>query len=860
MSGPAVYQPESERRSGVTTRPRTPIPKRTYLTGLAIIAFLVIPLSLTPVFLSSNAGLLATVQVGAGVVLLGTGFWYAYRTLYAPLERSMDHLSDSLLGLQPDSAPAWSPAFGLPVIDRISEHVHGVVRHLRREIERLLHEAMMDPICGSFNMRYLETHGPKVYLEATRTAQPISLLMVSVHQVGAVVETMGYVAGNKVLRYAADLIKTSLRPSDQLVRLHGGEFLVLMPHTPVVQAVAVGKEIATALAAGAVHVGPLNGPDRPVMLAASIGAVSTWLGKWRSFWDLTMAARQAMRHAGPHQVEVWQPNLPASVIREGFAQQMSTQFGKNLHAVLLRLLTSPDPDTVLRVMLEASLEVCGADYGAVFRFDQKERVLRYSISVGVPPDLDRKQRDRPPWRFGEERGITGLVAQIGQPLYLPNVLADPRWTGSSQRIQSAIWVPLVIGPEVFGVFNVLSHRVDGLTQEGREFVITMAGYATLTLERQARRQELEEALDLERSLTSAVRLMEEARDPEAIGRAGLEQGLRRSGMDVGAFFVVDDEAIRLAWTTGRTDSRSPGVLQSAGHSYESGAIGEAVRGNRPVFLDNYPSSSLAETRWVEAGIGSLAAVPLSEGDKVVGVLALFALGRKVSLAPTLRTWLESLAIRMTNAYAQSQAVRRAEAHREEALAVVGRALELRDYETQGHTERVARLAVLMARRVSPDPEFEQGVYWGALLHDIGKLAVPDPILRKPGPLTPEERGQMQHHAAAGAEIARRLGFLPQSTIDVVQHHHERWDGTGYPDGLAAEQIPLAARLFAVVDCYDALRSARPYKVAWSGYRALQYMKEQSGSQFDPAMVRILRVLIKANVTDGASGAVPVPQV
>jgi HD-GYP domain-containing protein (c-di-GMP phosphodiesterase class II) len=138
--------------------------------------------------------------------------------------------------------------------------------------------------------------------------------------------------------------------------------------------------------------------------------------------------------------------------------------------------------------------------------------------------------------------------------------------------------------------------------------------------------------------------------------------------------------------------------------------------------------------------------------------------------------------------------------------------------------------------ISRDSEYGRYVQWGALLHDVGKIAVPDLILRKPGPLSAEEWESMRTHAAAGHEIIKNVGFLSPAA-EIVLAHHERFDGKGYPRGLAAEQIPLGARIFAIADTFDAITSERPYKRAISAEEALAEILRHSGTQFDPAAVR-----------------------
>ena len=171
-----------------------------------------------------------------------------------------------------------------------------------------------------------------------------------------------------------------------------------------------------------------------------------------------------------------------------------------------------------------------------------------------------------------------------------------------------------------------------------------------------------------------------------------------------------------------------------------------------------------------------------------------------------------------------------------------RALDLRDRETQGHTLRVTTMTLRLARAAGMTGEDLVHVRRGALLHDIGKLGVPDHILFKPGPLTDEEWATMRKHPTFAHELMAPIDYLHRA-LDIPYCHHERWDGTGYPRGLKGEQIPLAARLFSVVDVYDALRSERPYHSKWSKEDALAYIRSHAGTQFDPKSVELfLRVL------------------
>jgi putative nucleotidyltransferase with HDIG domain len=182
----------------------------------------------------------------------------------------------------------------------------------------------------------------------------------------------------------------------------------------------------------------------------------------------------------------------------------------------------------------------------------------------------------------------------------------------------------------------------------------------------------------------------------------------------------------------------------------------------------------------------------------------------------------------------------------ECLAV---AIDAKDQVTHGHIRRVQRFSLALARRLGvTDDEELKALEVAAVLHDVGKLAVPDYILNKPGPLTPAEFERMKRHARAGAEILGAAGF-PYPVVPIVRHHHENWDGSGYPDGLAGSRIPRGARILAVVDCFDALTSDRPYRARLTVPDAIEVLRARRATMYDPdvvdAFIEILPELLKA---------------
>jgi response regulator RpfG family c-di-GMP phosphodiesterase len=176
----------------------------------------------------------------------------------------------------------------------------------------------------------------------------------------------------------------------------------------------------------------------------------------------------------------------------------------------------------------------------------------------------------------------------------------------------------------------------------------------------------------------------------------------------------------------------------------------------------------------------------------------------------------------------------------QTVSALGTALESRDVGTSAHSQRVQRFALELARIVAPELAEDPSVECGFLLHDVGKLGIPDEILRKPGPLHENERRVMRTHAVLGEQMLGDVAFLRGEGLKVVRHHHERWDGGGYPDGLVGTDIPLGARIFAVADALDAMTSDRPYRRARDWNYAGAEIIENAKRQFDPYVVEAFR--------------------
>ncbi|KAF0109018.1 MAG: putative PAS/PAC sensor protein [Anaerolineaceae bacterium] len=329
----------------------------------------------------------------------------------------------------------------------------------------------------------------------------------------------------------------------------------------------------------------------------------------------------------------------------------------------------------------------------------------------------------------------------------------------------------------------------------------------------------------------------------------LQQVVAQLGVDAAVILLLKPGTQTLAYAAGHgfRGSSITRLSLRLGEDY----AGRIALERRPISIPDLSTANPPFTRAsLTAGEGfvSYYGIPLVAKGQVKGVLEILHRSR---LEPD-PDWLEfleilggqaAIAIDNTQLFDGLQV-----AHMDLAVAydatIEGwsKALDLRDKETEGHTQRVAEMTMNLAREMGVPEKGSIHIRRGALLHDIGKMGVPDSVLLKAGPLTDEEWRIMRQHPDFACEMISPIAYL-RPALDIPYCHHEKWDGTGYPRGLKGEQIPLAARIFAVVDVWDALRSDRPYRKGWPADKALQYIREQSGLHFDPQVVEtFLRLL------------------
>ncbi|WP_051935503.1 PAS domain S-box protein [Deinococcus sp. YIM 77859] len=372
------------------------------------------------------------------------------------------------------------------------------------------------------------------------------------------------------------------------------------------------------------------------------------------------------------------------------------------------------------------------------------------------------------------------------------------------------------------------------------------------------RQETEEALRLQLcrfqhlvNLTAEFATQEASEQPI---QAALEHCLDLTEYNYGFYFPLRGGCLGEPLRAGQAADELFVWTAPLEQLHRNGEIGRALRRHAAFFAGPYepvltPPEPLPRPVWT-----SLAVLPVVAHGVLRGFMA-FGTNDRVEVSEESRRLLLGVSEQASRAIERSVHLEELQQSREETLRALGLALEYRDYETKGHTDRVVHLTERLGRALGFSGKDLDALRWGAFLHDTGKVAIPDAILLKPGRLTPEEWDVIKRHPTIGYEMLAHIPSLPPTALEIVLYHQERWNGSGYPKGLAGTDIPLAARVFAVVDVYDALTSERPYKRAWTHEAAAEQLRKEAGVLLDARVVDVfLRILDHTVVPEEVGGA------
>jgi HD-GYP domain-containing protein (c-di-GMP phosphodiesterase class II)/HAMP domain-containing protein len=527
---------------------------------------------------------------------------------------------------------------------------------------------------------------------------------------------------------------------------------------------------------------------------------------------------------------------------------------ETLARVASRLNAQLNLEAVLNAVCEETARALNVPIAVVHLYDDKEALLYPAAAFGIPPDRRSLLQTISRSTYDE------TLRKMGPTFLFPDVRQAPpdainAYLKALEEARTFAVVSMMHEGELVGTLGVASlGGARPFAQDELAFLQGLADEATLAITNARLFYKAQHRLDRMQSLRSIDIAVTSSLDLNVTLSTILEQVTDQLHVDAADVLLLNPLTQTLEYAAGRGFRADAfvGISLRPGEDY----AGRAVLERRIVYI-----ADLSQTSNLKPQIPNLrsaiqneefiayCAVPLIAKGHVRGVLEVF---RRVPFDADLE-WLEFLealagnaAIAVDNAVLFDALQR---SHIELALAydatIEGwsRALDLRDKETEGHTQRVTEMTMRLARLIRVSDAELVHVQRGALLHDIGKMGVPDSILLKPGPLTDEERSVMCQHPIYAYEMLFPITYL-RPALNIPYCHHERWDGMGYPRRLIGDGIPLEARLFAVVDVWDALRSDRPYRAGWPAERVRDHIRSLSGTHFDPKVVEVFLEMTK----------------
>jgi PAS domain S-box-containing protein/putative nucleotidyltransferase with HDIG domain len=450
--------------------------------------------------------------------------------------------------------------------------------------------------------------------------------------------------------------------------------------------------------------------------------------------------------------------------------------------------------------------------------------------------------------------LFGGVDWIGKTIYdvLPKETADEMTADDQKALKEGLQIIVETIHDSDGLYHIfVTYKFPLPRRIGPPM---LAGISIDVTDRKEAEEQIQRQLDHLTSLRTIDVAITTRLDLDVTLEIFLEQVQEQLVVDAGLVLVFNPETQTLDY--GASKGFHSNLIKKIIVQPDEWIVGRVLEERRMVGNpDATQDNALRQYDLGDEGLAAYYAMPLIAKGEVCGVLIVFH-RQPIQPDPAWFEFLESLssqaAIAIDNAMLyrglQESNANLLEAY-DKTIEGWARALELRDQETEGHSQRLVNMTERLARAMGiPKNDLPQ-IRQGALLHDIGKMAIPDHILLKPGPLDEEEWEVMKMHTVYARLMLKKIDFLSLA-IDIPYAHHEKWDGSGYPQGLVGEQIPLAARVFAVVDVWDALRFDRPYRKGWADEEVLQYIHDQSGKHFDPNVVSIFFKLVKKSSLPG----------
>lgn len=489
--------------------------------------------------------------------------------------------------------------------------------------------------------------------------------------------------------------------------------------------------------------------------------------------------------------------------------------------------------------LEALREYIDSSQVTVFLLEDEGTALR--VVASTTPDLTAGTR------IPQGRGASWNAVEERRIVHIPDIYKDPRVYYFGERREGPVALlaaPLIDGSgKVVGVLSANSRSGRDFGEGELAFFEATAEALGMATERIQALVEATRRAESYRKLIVLSTEIEVLENPSEIAERALRTILELTPYEAGVFYTLKDGGNLIPDVlVGDYPSEFPRIYEEHGVRLGEGLVGDAIQKRQGGAVHDYREYPGALEAFVGVGTRSILVEPLWVKGVPYGGIAVLTFGQPVAPSSEARYLIQLTARRIERSFERIGHLTSLREAREAMFRAFGVALERRDYETKGHTERVAALSSRLARALGFRGPDLAAVRWGAYLHDIGKLAIPDRILLKEGPLDEEEWALMREHTEIGHRMLEAIPFLPEATRNIVRFHHERWDGSGYPQGLAGTDIPLEARVFAVVDVFDALVHDRPYKKGWERREANEELRKLAGRHLDPVIVdRFLQV-------------------
>lgn len=524
-----------------------------------------------------------------------------------------------------------------------------------------------------------------------------------------------------------------------------------------------------------------------------------------------------------------------------------------LYQASCELNTMKASDDMIRRVLSSLVDVAGYQQANFFKYDAGTKILSISSASGFSKETETTFRNRLIFKLGEENGFVGLVAQSGKILNIGDVRSDPRWIVMDDTINSVLLIPVFFESNLLGVAALYSREKNAFNHEDEQDISALSNSLAVAIENKRNQEHVQTQLNrlqVLHSIDLAINTNSDIRDTLTTIIRNINDEMNVDAVDVILFnrFSLTYEFACGTGFLSRFNEPENGRLRTL-------PAEKVIMHRRMIHGEGDSGEGLPEgylPLWKKEGFKEYWGLPLFSRGEVKGVLEVY---KRSIFNPDLEwmAFLETMAGQVAIAIDSSEMVEGLQRSNidlrvayDATIEGWSRALDLRDNETENHTLRVVETTLELASIMGINNEDLIHIKRGALLHDIGKMGVPDMILHKPGPLTEDEWAIMRRHPQFAYDMLSPIGYLHRA-LDIPSCHHEKWDGTGYPRGLKGEQIPFAARIFAVIDVWDALRSDRPYRNAWPEEKVVDYLKEQSGKHFDSDVVRMfLELLQKKN--------------